>query len=126
MTDPTDGGTVRYHRAKYDARWGDAPWEVWFSEGMMPVRFSAEQGEAMGLTPPEPAPLVVTCNGHSVELSDGWAEQFLIAWTGPLRYHGEYDTGNQKLARLLRDARQDHQLTGKWVVQTTVDSTGGA
>ncbi len=46
------------------------PWRVQFTPDDGPVAFTAEQGEVMGLTPPEPAPLVVTCNGHSVELTD--------------------------------------------------------
>lgn len=105
------GGTVRYHRADYDARLGDAPWAVRFSEDMMPVRFSAEQGEAMGLTPPEPAPLVVTCNGHSVELSDEEARFFAMYYPAntPHRDHFKRVSGAVKLARLLRDARQDPQ-----------------
>lgn len=53
-------GTVTYHRAEY---LGDVsyPWEVWFDGGQGPIFFTAAEGEAMGLTPPEPAPLVVTC-----------------------------------------------------------------
>ena len=102
------GGTVTYHRAEY--RPGtDEPWLVWFTEDQAdPYWFTAEQGEAMGLTPPEPAPLVVTCNGHSIELSDEEAEWYSTDWEGTVDRspHGSCAT---KLAGLLRDARQDPQ-----------------
>lgn len=108
------GGTVTYHRAKY--RPGtDEPWLVWFTEDQAdPYWFTAEQGEAMGLTPPEPAPLVVTCNGHSIELSDEEARAFVQEWD----LHGDredffmlsnHDLACDALAGLLRDARQDPQ-----------------
>lgn len=110
------GGTVRYHRAEY---LGDVsyPWEVWFDGGQGPIFFTAEQGEAMGLTPPEPAPLVVTCNGHSIELSDEQARLFAESWA---KYDARYEwdksdgprvSASLVLARLLRDARQDPQPT---------------
>lgn len=61
------GGTVRYHRAIHHPD-SAHPWSVWFTEdAKTSCIFTAEQGEAMGLTPPEPAPLVVECNGHSIE-----------------------------------------------------------
>lgn len=102
------GGTVRYHRAEY---LGDVsfPWEVWFDGGQGPIFFTAEQGEAMGLTPP-PAPLVVECNGHSIELSDDEARYFATYY--PANMPGQYNkrvSGAVKLAGLLRDARQDPQ-----------------
>lgn len=56
--DPVDGGTVTYHRAEWIAE--RDRWVVTFPNGRV-QGFTAEQGEAMGLTPPEPAPLVVTC-----------------------------------------------------------------
>lgn len=110
------GGTVTYHRAEY--RPGtDEPWLVWFTEDQAdPYWFTAEQGEAMGLTPPEPAPLVVTCNGHSIELSDEEARAFVQEWD----LHGDredffmlsnHDLACDALAGLLRDARQDPQPT---------------
>lgn len=103
------GGTVRYHRAEY---LGDVsfPWEVWFDGGQGPIFFTAEQGEAMGLTPP-PAPLVVTCNGHSVDVPEWELDDFIAEW-------GEdgvedYSAGSNRLATRfaywLRDARQDPQ-----------------
>lgn len=109
------GGTVRYHRAEYvpdiDPR---APWKVWFPHDEGPRWFTASQGEAMGLTPPAPAPLVVTCNGHSIELSDEEARAFVQEWD----LHGDredffmlsnHDLACDALAGLLRDARQDPQ-----------------
>lgn len=63
------GGTVRYHQADYHPERKDHPWSLWFTETVVAC-FTAAEGEAMGLTPPAPAPLVVTCAGHSVELSD--------------------------------------------------------
>lgn len=109
MTDtPT---TVRYHRAEYDAT-RTVGWRVWFwPTQQYPHEFTAAEGEAMGLTPPAPAPLVVTCNGHSVELSDEEAVVLVETWS----YCEERDEldhdirGKAKLARLLRDARQDPQ-----------------
>lgn len=79
---------------------------------LLEERVEKLEGEAMGLTPPEPAPLVVTCNGHSIELSDGEAQAFIWWWA-----HGNLtlpDLPQQnavaiKLAHLLRDARQDPQ-----------------
>ena len=106
--DPVDGGTVRYHRVEYlcDVSY---PWLVWFTEDQAdPYWFTAEQGEAMGLTPPEPAPLVVTCNGHSIELSDEQAEWYSTDWKGTVD-HSPHGSCATKLAGLLRDARQDPQ-----------------
>lgn len=114
MTEHT-GGTVRYH----DAEWiGEKvkpiyPWVVRFMEDGPIHELTKAEGEAMGLTPPEPEPLVVTCNGHSIELSDGEAGHIANGWAdagcGPL----------PRLARLLRDARQDPQPASD-----TLDSPG--
>ena len=62
----------------------------------------------MGLTVPEPAPLVVTCNGHSIELSDEQAEWYSTDWKGTVD-HSPHGSCATKLAGLLRDARQDPQ-----------------
>ena len=86
----TDGGTVRYHRAEWDGH-REYPWLVFFTADCGPARFTAEQGEVMGLTPPAPAPLVVTCNGHSVELSDLEAEVFHRTWVERQSYDIAYD-----------------------------------
>ncbi len=107
------GGIIRYHRAEWDPdgkRNPDCEWLVWFTDDPTRFRgFTAAEGEAMGLTPP-PAPLVVTCNGHRVELSDEEAEWYATDWEGTVDRspHGSCAT---KLARLLRDARQDPQPT---------------
>ena len=69
-----------------------------------------------GAPDPEPAPLVVTCNGHSIELSDEEARAFVQEWD----LHGDredffmlsnHDLACDALAGLLRDARQDPQPT---------------
>lgn len=101
------GGTVRYHRAEWTND-PDHPWRVQFTEGSIPHGFTAAEGEAMGLTPPEPAPLVVTCNGHSIELSDEIVQAYTDDWNGVIddSPHGRCA---RALARLLRDARQDPQ-----------------
>lgn len=104
--DPTTGGTVRYHRAEYDPDRG-YPWMVWFTDSVV-YNFTAAEGEAMGLTPPEPAPLVVTCNGHSVELSDEEVALFQT-WGSLNDYSSLASACARRLARLLRDARQDPQ-----------------
>lgn len=59
-------------------------------------------------TPPEPAPLVVTCNGHSIELSDEEAAALVTSFA---EYAGISDAAKVtvRLARLLRGARQDPQ-----------------
>lgn len=105
-------GTVTYHYKEYRAG-SDHPWCIWFTadaalDDDAAVRFTAAEGRAMGLTPPAPAPLVVTCNGHSIELSDEEAEWYATDWEGTVDRspHGSCAT---KLARLLRDARQDPQ-----------------
>lgn len=100
-----EGGTVRYHRADY--RPGtDEPWLVWFTKDQAdPYWFTAEQGEAMGLTPQEPAPLVVTCNGHNIELRDDEAEGYIELNRACM----SIGTVSGRLAGLLRDARQDPQ-----------------
>lgn len=107
MTDPTDGGTVRYRRADWVAE--RDRWVVTFPNGRV-QGFTAEQGEAMGLTSPEPeaAPLAVTCNGHSVDLSDDTARTFIDYWSTcePVT---RYEHAASALAGLLRDARQDPQ-----------------
>lgn len=107
MTDPTDGGTVRYHRADWVPE--RDRWVVTFPGGRV-QGFTAEQGEAMGLTSPKPeaAPLVVTCNGHSIELSDEEAEWYSTDWRGTVD-HSPHGSCATKLAGLLRDARQDPQ-----------------
>lgn len=109
MTDtPTTGGTVRYHRADYDPERA-YPWMVWFTENVV-YNFTAAEGEAMGLTPPAPAPLVVTCNGHSIELSDEAAAAFSRVWADLNDADGwQNREACIALARLLRDARQDPQ-----------------
>lgn len=99
--------TVTYHRAEYDDT--DDTWRVWFREHGGYYSFSGADGEAMGLTPPEPAPLVVTCNGHSIELSDEEVEMFTYGWERPPHDVTPYVAAAIKLARLLRDARQDPQ-----------------
>lgn len=118
MTEHT-GGTVRYHRAEYDPERG-YPWMVWFTENVV-YNFTAAEGEAMGLTPPEPEPLVVTCNGHSIELSRAEASA-LVAASESYEWE-EVDAGDWRrtaaevadlfrvadLPGLLRDARQDPQ-----------------
>jgi hypothetical protein len=115
MTDTTTGGTVRYHRAKWEGHKSPdlvVPWRVQYVEDGKWHWFSAAEGEAMGLTPP-PAPFVVTCNGHSVDLSDEvvtpivrqWADERVEDWpNGSLILSAVIP-----LARLLRDARQDPQ-----------------
>jgi hypothetical protein len=108
-----DDGTVRYHRAEY-LPGSNYPWALWFTAAATDgqrFRFTAAEGEAMGLTPPEPAPLVGTCNGHSVELPEWELDDFIAEW-------GEdgiedYSAGSSRLATRfaywLRDARQDPQ-----------------
>ena len=106
----TDGGTIRYHRAEY-LPGSNYPWALWFTadaDDGQRFRFTAAEGESMGLTPPAPAPLVVTCNGHSVELSDEEAEFYTVDWEGTVD-HSPHGSCATKLARLLRDARQDPQ-----------------
>lgn len=102
----TDGGTIRYHRAEY-LPGSNYPWALWFTadagDGQR-FRFTAAEGEAMGLTPPEPAPLTVTCNGHSIELSDEDARLYVQA-----NQYAAPESVTENLARLLRDARQDPQ-----------------
>lgn len=75
------GGTVTYHRAE----WMDGMWAVTFLEDGPRRWLTPAEGEAMGLTVPEPAPLVVTCNGHSVELSDEQARLFVESWAKYVR-----------------------------------------
>lgn len=102
------GGTVRYHRAEYDPEKHPYEWWVQFTEDARTgTSFTAAEGEAMGLTPP-PAPLVVTCNGHSVDLSDEEAEFYTVDWEGTVD-HSPHGSCATKLAGLLRDARQDPQ-----------------
>ena len=102
------GGTVRYHRADWVPE--RDRWVVTFPNGRV-QGFTAEQGEAMGLTVPEPAPLVVTCNGHSIDVPEWELDDFIAEW-------GEdgiedYSAGSNRLATRfaywLRDARQDPQ-----------------
>jgi len=102
--DPVDGGTVTYHRAEWIGEKVKPiyPWMVHFMEDGPIHELTKAEGEAMGLTPP-PAPLVVTCNGHSIEMTDEEAGHIVNGWAyagrGPL----------PRLAGLLRDARQDPQ-----------------
>lgn len=107
------GGTVTYHRAE----WMDGMWAVTFLEDGPRRWLTPAEGEAMGLTVPEPAPLVVTCNGHSVELSDEQARLFVESWAKYDARH-EWDksdgprvSASLALAGLLRDARQAPQPT---------------
>lgn len=103
------GGTVRYHRAEFDP--GEDTWRVWFRPTGGYYSFSGAEGEAMGLTPPAPAPLVVTCNGHSIELSDEEADVVVDLWAdyADVRDPNAELRCKTKLAGLLRDARQDPQ-----------------
>lgn len=107
------GGIIRYHRAEWDPdgkRNPDCEWLVWFTDDPTRFRgFTAAEGEAMGLTPP--APLVVTCNGHSVDVPEWELADFIAEW-------GEdgiedYSAGSSRLATRfaywLRDASQDPQ-----------------
>ena len=106
--------TVTYHRAEYRPV-TDEPWRVWFTKDQDdPYWFTAEQGEAMGLTVPEPAPLVVECRGHRIELSDEEARFFAMCYPAntPHQNHLKRVSGTVKLAGLLRDARQDPQPNG--------------
>ena len=102
------GGTVTYHRAEY--RPGtDEPWLVWFTEDQAdPYWFTAEQGEAMGLTVPSPA------ESEVAELVDRYGA------TGvglALLAHDDVTNVDDFLDGLLdrwmslRDARQDPQPT---------------
>ena len=59
-----------------------------------------------GAPDPEPAPLTVTCNGHSIELSDEDARLYVQA-----NQYAAPESVTENLARLLRDARQDPQPT---------------
>jgi hypothetical protein len=93
-----------YHRAEYDATYSD-PWRVQWTENGPVTLFTAAEGEAMGLTPPAPAPLVVTCNGHSIELSDEQAQRYIA---DNERYRRPWSISNLFVG-LLRDARQDPQ-----------------
>lgn len=124
MTDPTDGGTVRYHRADWVPE--RDRWVVTFPGGRV-QGFTAEQGEAMGLTSPEPeaAPLVVTCNGHSMELSDEEAGYFIERWAheDPAELTVPFNIASAKLARLLRDARQDPQPASDAVPEPDASDT---
>lgn len=113
--DPVDGGTVTYHYKEYRAG-SDHPWCIWFTadaalDDDAAVRFTAAEGRAMGLTPPAPAPLVVTCNGHSIELSDEEADVVVDLWAdyADVRDPNAELRCKTKLAGLLRDARQDPQ-----------------
>ena len=110
-------GTVTYHYKEYRAG-SDHPWCIWFTadaalDDDAAVRFTAAEGRAMGLTPPAPAPLVVTCNGHSIELSDEEADVVVDLWAdyADVRDPNAELRCKTKLAGLLRDARQDPQPT---------------
>lgn len=103
------GGTVTYHRAEYNS--GDDTWRVWFRPTGGYYAFGGAEGAAMGLTAPDPAPLVVECRGHRIELSDLDADVFQRTWAERATYDIAYDRACDKLARLLRDARQDPQPT---------------
>lgn len=106
--DPVDGGTVRYHRCDYHSG-TDEPWLVWFTKDQAdPYWFTAEQGEAMGLTVPSPA------ESEVAELVDRYGA------TGvglALLAHDDVTNVDDFLDGLLdrwmslRDARQDPQPT---------------
>ena len=103
------------HYKEYRAG-SDHPWCIWFTadaalDDDAAVRFTAAEGRAMGLTPPAPAPLVVTCNGHSIELSDEEADVVVDLWAdyADVRDPNAELRCKTKLAGLLRDARQDPQ-----------------
>ena len=111
MTDPTDGGTVRYHRADWVPE--RDRWVVTFPNGRV-QGFTAEQGEAMGLTPPEPEPPspIDTDVAELVELIDRYGAMG-VALT--LLAHDDITNVDDFLDSLLerwmelRDARQDPQ-----------------
>lgn len=84
-SDTDQGGSVRYHRAEWvghkDARY---PWRVQFTPDDSLRDFTAQQAEAMGLTPPPPPepdwddlPVgseVEDCDGNRwVRFHNGWA-----------------------------------------------------
>lgn len=98
--------TVTYHRADYVPGNEYYVWEVYFLESGEPCLFTAEEGEAMGLTVPEPAPLVVECRGHRIELSDHDARLYVQA-----NQYAAPESVTEKFGGLLRDARQDPQPT---------------
>ena len=101
------GGTVRYHRAEFDP--GEDTWRVWFRPTGGYYSFSGAEGEAMGLTPPEPEPLtpldVISTIG--VKFGNGRPVDYLL----------DRDDAEMVLDALaeagyevvLRDARQDPQ-----------------
>lgn len=66
MTD--QGGTVRYHKVDYHPDSDDYPWTVTFVEGESIHEFTAAEGEAMGLVPPEPCATITTPDGRSVDV----------------------------------------------------------
>lgn len=103
--------TVTYHRADWIGEKIKPvyPWMVQFVEDGPIHEITAAEGEAMGLTPPAPEPLVVTCNGHSIDVPEWELDDFIAEW-------GEdgiedYSAGSNRLATRfaywLRDARQD-------------------
>lgn len=111
MTDPRDGGTVRYHRADWVAE--RDRWVVTFPNGRV-QGFTAEQGEAMGLTPPEPEPPspIDTDVAELVELIDRYGAMGVAL---ALLAHDDITNVDDFLDSLLerwmelRDARQDPQ-----------------
>lgn len=118
MSDNT-GGTVTYHRADWIGEKIKPvyPWMVQFVEDGPIHELTRAEGEAMGLTVPEPAPLVVECRGHRIELDDEQARLFVETWA---KYDARYEwdksdgprvSASLALAGLLRDARQDPQPT---------------
>lgn len=116
MTEHT-GGTVRYHRADWV---GDVdpnfPWRVQFTLDDGPVAFTAEQGEAMGLTPPEPASKafnvvldeLVVVDPHDDITREQVAESIVYML---------------EVAGLLRDARQDPQPASDAVPEPDASDT---
>lgn len=104
MTDPTDGGTVRYHRADWVPE--RDRWVVTFPGGKV-QGFTAEQGEVMGLTPQEPA--LTRSKAFNVVLD----ELIVVDPHDDLTRENvaECIVGMLEVAGLLREARQDPQPT---------------
>lgn len=92
------GGTVRYHRAEYRPG-SNYPWRVLFSDDddAQHFRFTAAEGEAMGLTPPPPQATIALADGRSVTIDED-ALRRVVAWWGPI---GVVDMGITKLNDLF-------------------------
>lgn len=72
------GGTVRYHRAKWRPK--DEVWSVSFTHDAGPLYFTAKQGEQMGLTLPAPQATITLADGRSVTIDEDVLRDLVAGW----------------------------------------------